>query len=88
LQLEENVSNNFAELSNKEITLEVGADTYAAESSFSNLADFYSSVKNIVESNPPIVDAYGNADFSNMIAAMLEAGYTAADVAAALQSIG
>ena len=88
LQLEENVAEGFADFIDKEITLEVGADTYAAESKFSNLQDFYSSVKSIVEANPPVVDAYGNADFSNMIAAMLEAGYTAADVAAALQSIG
>lgn len=71
-----------------EIELEVGADTSLAESKFDNLQDFYDSVKTIVEANPPVVDAQGNADFSNMITAMLEAGYTAADVAAALQAIG
>jgi hypothetical protein len=48
----------------------------------------FDNVKSFIESYPPVVDAYGNADFSAMIKAMLEAGYTAADVAAALAMIG
>lgn len=90
LQLEESLAEGegaFANF-NEDIQMKVDVDDGEAYSKFANLQDFYTSVKEIVEGNPPVVDAYGNADFSNMIAAMLEAGYTAADVAAALQSIG
>ena len=72
----------------KIIELEIDADVSPAESALNNLAITADDVKGYIESYPPTVSATGDADFSAMIAAMLEAGYTAADVAAALAMIG
>lgn len=59
-----------------------------AASKFSNITDLYEDMVRIISENKPQVDIEGNADFSNAIAEMQAAGYTAADIATALAAYG
>lgn len=55
---------------------------------FDHMSIGFQQLKDIIEANPITVDAYGNADMSNLITALLNAGATAEEVAAVLRAIG
>lgn len=58
------------------------------EGTFNGLQEKWQNVKSILEANPITVDAYGNADMSNLVASLLEAEYSAEEVAGILAAIG
>ena len=72
----------------KDQIINISADSTEAETVMNDLAIKAEQMKAIIENNEPTVKANGEADFSNLILALLEAGGTAADVAAALAMIG
>ena len=72
----------------QEMSIVVDAETDPAVQALWNLSMTADQIKGFIESNPPTVHADGTADFSAMVAEMLAAGATAADVAAALAMIG
>ena len=57
-------------------------------SKFTRIQDLWADTARILSENKPQVDINGNADFSAAIAEMVNAGYTAADIATALNHMG
>lgn len=68
--------------------ISVTADISEAGFQVNNIGDIFDQVKAYIESNGITVSATGQADLSGLVAELLASGKTAADVAAALKSIG
>lgn len=81
-----NLDKAAQEVGENEILIPIETDS--GEEKLEHLSEHIDKIKSIIESNPIKVDAYGNADMTNLIQGLLNAGYEADAVAQILRAIG
>ena len=69
-------------------TVEFDIDGDGALDSVTAIGDRWSAMKSIIEANPIGIDANGRADLTGLVSALMQAGFTAQEVAAYLAAIG
>lgn len=81
---------NLAKLDefNKGLQIKSSFDPESLDTTEQYIFNNFNGIKKLIEDNPIQVDAYGNADMTNLVSALIDAGATAEQVAVILAAIG